>query len=80
MGTIQGFFAFFGSMSQFVVPVFATKLFETTGYKYIVSYHLLMIVTGAVAAYLLRKRLTPLQMTPTAGKATKFKRGTFYRM
>ncbi|KAK5972864.1 MFS domain-containing protein [Trichostrongylus colubriformis] len=79
-GTIQGFFAFFGSMAQFVVPILATKLFETTGYKYIVLYHLSMIVIGAVAAYALRKRLIPLQLTPTVGKATKFKRGTFYRM
>uniref|UniRef100_A0A7I5EAQ0 MFS domain-containing protein n=1 Tax=Haemonchus contortus TaxID=6289 RepID=A0A7I5EAQ0_HAECO len=79
-GTIQGFFAFTGSMAQFVIPIFATQLFEATGYRYIVAYHLLMIVVGAVAAYIFRRRLIPLQMTPTAGKATKFKRGIFYRM
>nr|CDJ81459.1 Major facilitator superfamily domain-containing [Haemonchus contortus] len=67
-------------MAQFVIPIFATQLFEATGYRYIVAYHLLMIVVGAVAAYIFRRRLIPLQMTPTAGKATKFKRGIFYRM
>ncbi|KAL6738139.1 hypothetical protein Aduo_011718 [Ancylostoma duodenale] len=79
-GTIQGFFAFTGSMSQFVIPIFATKLFELTGYKYIVTYHLVVVSAGALASWLLRDRLVPLQLTPTAGKATKYKRGIFYRM
>lgn len=79
-GTIQGFFAFTGSMAQFVVPIFATKLFELTGYRYIVMYHLTAFTIGAISASVLRKRLIPLQMTPTAGIATRYKRGIFYRM
>ncbi|EPB66926.1 hypothetical protein ANCCEY_13981 [Ancylostoma ceylanicum] len=79
-GTIQGLFAFTGSMAQFIVPIFSTSLFETSGYKYIMVYHLVIIAFAALMAFILRKRLVPLELTPTIGKATKYKRGTFYRM
>ncbi|EYB94185.1 hypothetical protein Y032_0174g444 [Ancylostoma ceylanicum] len=79
-GTIQGLFAFTGSMAQFIVPIFSTSLFEMSGYKYIMVYHLIIIAFAALMAFILRKRLVPLELTPTIGKATKYKRGTFYRM
>ncbi|CAJ0603064.1 unnamed protein product [Cylicocyclus nassatus] len=79
-GTIQGFFAFTGSMAQFVVPLFSTTLFADSGYKYIMVYHLFIILFAAVMAFILRRRLVPLELTPAVGIATKFKRGTFYRM
>ncbi|KAK5972863.1 MFS domain-containing protein [Trichostrongylus colubriformis] len=79
-GTIQGLFAFTGSMAQFTVPIFSTALFEHSGYKYIMVYHLVVISLAALMAYLLRKRLVPLKLSPTVGTATKYKHGTFYRM
>ncbi|KAL6738140.1 hypothetical protein Aduo_011719 [Ancylostoma duodenale] len=79
-GIIQGLFAFTGSMAQFIVPIFSTTLFEMSGYKYIMVYHLIIIAFAALMAFILRKRLVPLELTPTIGKATKYKRGTFYRM
>ncbi|KAK6746643.1 hypothetical protein RB195_000114 [Necator americanus] len=79
-GTIQGLFAFTGSMAQFVVPIFSTALFESSGYKYIMVYHLCVIALAFFMVLMLRKRLVPLELVPTAGKATKYKRGTFYRM
>ncbi|KAK6023427.1 hypothetical protein OSTOST_10787, partial [Ostertagia ostertagi] len=79
-GTVQGLFAFTGSMAQFTVPIFSTALFETSGYKFIMVYHLAVITSAALIVFVLRKRLVPLELTPTVGKATKYKRGTFYRM
>ncbi|KAK6059032.1 hypothetical protein COOONC_03338, partial [Cooperia oncophora] len=79
-GAIQGLFAFTGSMAQFTVPIFSTALFETSGYKYIMVYHLVAITLAGLMVFILRGRLVPLEMTPSAGKATKYKRGTFYRM
>ncbi|VDM56631.1 unnamed protein product [Angiostrongylus costaricensis] len=79
-GAIQGLFAFTGSMAQFIVPIFSTILFEQSGYKYIMVYHMTLIILAALMAFLLRKRLVPLELIPTAGKAIKYKRGTFYRM
>ncbi|KAK5983822.1 MFS domain-containing protein [Trichostrongylus colubriformis] len=70
-GTIQGLFAFTGSMAQFTVPIFSTALFEHSGYKYIMVYHLVVISLAALMAYLLRKRLVPLKLSPTVGTATK---------
>ncbi|KAK6053450.1 hypothetical protein COOONC_09045 [Cooperia oncophora] len=55
-------------------------LFETSGYKYIMVYHLVAITLAGLMVFILRGRLVPLEMTPSAGKATKYKRGTFYRM
>lgn len=79
-GAIQGLFAFTGSMAQFTVPIFSTALFEASGYKYIMVYHLIVITLAAVMVAVLQKRLVPLELTPVNGKATKYKRGTFYRM
>ncbi|KIH60405.1 hypothetical protein ANCDUO_09347 [Ancylostoma duodenale] len=53
---------------------------QMSGYKYIMVYHLIIIAFAALMAFILRKRLVPLELTPTIGKATKYKRGTFYRM
>ncbi|KJH43775.1 hypothetical protein DICVIV_10204 [Dictyocaulus viviparus] len=79
-GMVQGLFAFTGSMAQFIVPIFSTILFEQSGYKYIMVYHMVVIAIAGIMTYILRKRLVPLELTPTIGKATKYKRGTFYRM
>nr|CDJ82595.1 Major facilitator superfamily MFS-1 domain containing protein [Haemonchus contortus] len=47
-GTVQGLFAFTGSMAQFIVPIFSTALFEVSGYKYIMVYHLVIITLAAL--------------------------------
>ncbi|CAI2349995.1 unnamed protein product [Caenorhabditis sp. 36 PRJEB53466] len=79
-GTVQGFFAFTGSFSQFVVSLFSTRLFELSGYKWIMVYHWCIVTIAAFSVLLLWRRLVPLQITPTHGEATRYKLGTFYRM
>ncbi|CAA92626.2 MFS domain-containing protein [Caenorhabditis elegans] len=79
-GTVQGFFAFTGSFSQFVVSLFSTRLFELSGYKWIMMYHWCIVTVAVFSVILLWRRLVPLKITPTNGEATRYKLGTFYRM
>ncbi|CAI5448353.1 unnamed protein product [Caenorhabditis angaria] len=79
-GTAQGFFAFTGSFSQFVVSLFSTSLFNASGYKWIMCYHLAVVTFAILGVSILWPRLTPLKITPTPETPTKYKSGTFYRM
>ncbi|CAL2040727.1 unnamed protein product [Caenorhabditis brenneri] len=79
-GTVQGFFAFTGAFSQFVVSLFSTRLFELSGYKWIMVYHWSIVTIAIISTLLLWRRLVPLKMTPSHGEATRYKLGTFYRM
>ncbi|EFP04916.1 hypothetical protein CRE_07983 [Caenorhabditis remanei] len=79
-GTVQGFFAFTGAFSQFVVSLFSTRLFELSGYKWIMIYHWSIVTVAIISTLFLWRRLIPLKMTPSNGEATRYKLGTFYRM
>ncbi|CAB3409919.1 unnamed protein product [Caenorhabditis bovis] len=79
-GVVQGLFASTGSFSQFFVSLFSTRLFEMSGYKWIMFYHFSVVSLAILGVALLWKRLVPLKMTPKQGQATKYKLGTFYRM
>ncbi|UMM29142.1 hypothetical protein L5515_011653 [Caenorhabditis briggsae] len=79
-GTVQGFFAFTGAFSQFVVSLFSTRLFELSGYKWIMVYHWTIVTVAIISTLLLWRRLVPLKITPSHGEATRYKLGTFYRM
>uniref|UniRef100_A0A8R1DK84 Major facilitator superfamily (MFS) profile domain-containing protein n=1 Tax=Caenorhabditis japonica TaxID=281687 RepID=A0A8R1DK84_CAEJA len=59
---------------------FDCRLFELSGYKYIMMYHWIVVTVAAFSVILLWRRLVPLKLTPSHGEATRYKLGTFYRM
>ncbi|CAD6190734.1 unnamed protein product [Caenorhabditis auriculariae] len=77
---VQGWFAFTGAFSQFVVSILSTRLFEHSGYKLIMTYHLTIVTLAIIGVFLLWNRLVPLKLLPHQGIATRYKKGTFYRM
>ncbi|UMM29141.1 hypothetical protein L5515_011653 [Caenorhabditis briggsae] len=56
------------------------RLFELSGYKWIMVYHWTIVTVAIISTLLLWRRLVPLKITPSHGEATRYKLGTFYRM
>ncbi|KAK0398249.1 hypothetical protein QR680_002497 [Steinernema hermaphroditum] len=61
-GMMQGVFEFFGSVVRCVGPLYATALFETSGYKGPIIIQLCILTVGVVLVTVFRNRLVPMQV------------------
>ncbi|VDP46898.1 unnamed protein product [Heligmosomoides polygyrus] len=79
-GMMQGLHSFGGTISQFAAPILTTKLFQHSGYKYIMVTQMVTILFGLLLMAIFYRRLIPLKMRPKRGKSAKYKNGVFYTM
>uniref|UniRef100_A0A1I7YGL4 MFS domain-containing protein n=1 Tax=Steinernema glaseri TaxID=37863 RepID=A0A1I7YGL4_9BILA len=79
-GMMQGLFAFFGSVSRCISPLLSTIIFEKSGYLWPTSGQLALLLIGMFLITFFRRRLTALEIVPRLGVATRYKKGTFYRL
>ncbi|CAJ0562539.1 unnamed protein product, partial [Mesorhabditis spiculigera] len=77
---LQGLMTFTGSLCQFIAPLIIMPAFEMSGFRWVAMGTFILILCAIALLTLFRHRMVPLNMDPPRGLATKYKRGTFYKM
>uniref|UniRef100_A0A1I7YLV5 MFS domain-containing protein n=1 Tax=Steinernema glaseri TaxID=37863 RepID=A0A1I7YLV5_9BILA len=61
-GMMQGVFEFFGSLARCIGPLYATAMFESSGYKGPILVQLSMLTVGLLLVAIFRNRLVPMKV------------------
>ncbi|PAV66517.1 hypothetical protein WR25_22536 isoform D [Diploscapter pachys] len=79
-GFMQGVYTLGGSVAQFIAPIYATYLFQNTGYRYIIITQIATLGLAAILVSVFYRRLVALRLKTPKGKSLTYKFGVYYSL